>query len=62
MYQDTFDHDKRQKSAISGKFLHWRINSPLISVERVFRVAVFGYCPQGSVSPEVIGGDGLTIT
>ena len=21
--QDTFDHDKGQKSAISGKFLHW---------------------------------------
>ena len=21
--QDTFDHDKEQKSAISGKFLHW---------------------------------------
>ena len=22
-YQDAFDHDKGQKSAISGKFLHW---------------------------------------
>ena len=21
--QDTFDHDRRQKSAISGKFLYW---------------------------------------
>ena len=26
-YQDTFDHDKGQKSAISGRRLHWRLST-----------------------------------
>ena len=25
--QDTFDHDKGQKSAISGRRLHWRLST-----------------------------------
>ena len=27
IYQDTFDHDKGQKSAISGRRLHWRLST-----------------------------------
>ena len=26
-FQDTFDHDKGQKSAISGRRLHWRLST-----------------------------------
>ena len=26
-YQDKFDHDKGQKSAISGRRLHWRLST-----------------------------------
>ena len=27
LFQDTFDHDKGQKSAISGRRLHWRLST-----------------------------------
>ena len=30
-FQDTFDHDKGQKSAISGRRLHWRLSTGFIA-------------------------------
>ena len=35
-YQDTFDHDKGQKSAISGRRLHWRLSTGFFAFSPVF--------------------------
>ena len=34
--QDTFDHDKGQKSAISGRRLHWRLSTGFFAFSPVF--------------------------
>ena len=36
--QDTFDHDKGQKSAISGRSLHWRLSTGFFAFSPVFYV------------------------
>ena len=35
--QDTFDHDKVQKSAISGRRLHWRLSTGFFAFSPVFK-------------------------
>ena len=34
--QDTFDHDKGQKSAILGRRLHWRLSTGFFAFSPVF--------------------------
>ena len=34
--QDKFDHDKGQKSAISGRRLHWRLSTGFFAFSPVF--------------------------
>ena len=34
--QDAFDHDKGQKSAISGRRLHWRLSTGFFAFSSVF--------------------------
>ena len=36
--QDTFDHDKGQKSAISGRRLHWRLSTGFFAFSPAFLV------------------------
>ena len=38
--QDKFDHDKGQKSAISGRRLHWRLSTGFFAFSPAFLCAI----------------------
>ena len=39
VFQDKFDHDKGQKSAISGRRLHWRLSTGFFAFSPVEKIA-----------------------
>ena len=45
-YQDKFDHDKGQKSAISGRRLHWRLSTGFFVFSPVFMCNLVRRAPQ----------------
>ena len=44
--QDKFDHDKGQKSAISGRRLHWRLSTGFCAFSPVFMCNLARRAPQ----------------
>ena len=44
--QDKFDHDKGQKSAISGRRLHWRLSTGFFAFSPVFMCNLVRRAPQ----------------
>ena len=46
MPQDKFDHDKGQKSAISGRRLHWRLSTGFFVFSPVFMCNLVRRAPQ----------------
>ena len=44
--QDTFDHDKGQKSAISGRRLHWRLSTGFFAFSPAFMCNLVRRAPQ----------------
>ena len=44
--QDAFDHDKGQKSAISGRRLHWRLSTGFFAFSPVFMCNLVRRAPQ----------------
>ena len=44
--QGTFDHDKGQKSAISGRLLHWRLSTGFFVFSPVFMCNLVRRAPQ----------------
>ena len=46
MPQDKFDHDKGQKSAISGRRLHWRLSTGLFAFSPVCMCNLVRRAPQ----------------
>ena len=46
LYQDKFDHDKGQKSAISGRRLHWRLSTGSFAFSLVFMCKLARRAPQ----------------
>ena len=44
--QDKFDHDKGQKSAISGRRLHWRLSTGFFAFSPVFVCNLVRRAPQ----------------
>ena len=45
-FQDTFDHDKGQKSAISGRRLHWRLSTGFFAFSPVFMCNLVRRAPK----------------
>ena len=43
---DTFDHDKGQKSAISGRRLHWRLSTGFFAFSPIFMCNLVRRAPQ----------------
>ena len=46
VFQDKFDHDKGQKSAISGRRLHWRLSTGFFAFSPVFMCNLVRRAPQ----------------
>ena len=44
--QDKFDHDKGQKSAISGRRLHWRLSTGFFGFSPVFMCNLVRRAPE----------------
>ena len=44
--QDTFDHDKGQKSVISGRRLHWRLSTEFFAFSPVFMCNLVRRAPK----------------